>query len=329
MEDFFIFFQHLQGLAERWPRKSLHVTWIFFIILAYLPVMKQKIYNLDLTYGGAPVSFAIKTMEEMVDEDGGITDEPHRHNFYSVIWSFTATGNHIIDFKDYPIQPQHIFFVSPSQVHQVLTDPGPTGMNILFTQEFLQRNSIREDFITNLRLFRDSDETPPMAITGPMEGRLREYALNMQSAFHADTEMKFETIGAWLKLFLIECNGHCTLHPTGNSQDMELGRLLVKRFRQAVESHFHEWHQVKNYALALNVTPNYLNEVIRTNLNIPAKDFIQHRLILEAKRMSLFTAKSVKEIGFDLGFEDPSHFSKFFKSSSGQSLVQFRETHPF
>ncbi len=302
---------------------------VFFHKFGHRPDMKQKIYNLDLIYGGTPVAFAIKPMEEMVDEDGGIMDEPHRHNFYSVIWSFTATGNHIIDFKDYPIQPQHIFFVSPSQVHQVLTDPDPTGMNILFTPEFLQRNSIREDFITNLRLFRDSDETPPLAITEPMEGRLREYAHNMKSAFDSDNEMKFETIGAWLKLFLIECNGHCTLNPAGNSQDIEVGRSLVKRFRQTVESHFHEWHQVKNYAMALNVSPNYLNEVIKSNLNIPAKDFIQHRLILEAKRMSLFTTKSGKEIGFDLGFEDPSHFSKFFKSASGQSLVQFRETHPF
>ncbi len=85
-------------------------------------------------------------------------------------------------------------------------------------------------------------------------------------------------------------------------------------------------HQVKDYAEILNVTPNYLNEVIRTSINIPAKEFIQNRLILEAKRMVVFTDKSSKEIGFELGFDDPSHFSKFFKSNAGQSLQEFRES---
>jgi AraC-like DNA-binding protein len=41
--------------------------------------------------------------------------------------------------------------------------------------------------------------------------------------------------------------------------------------------------------------------------------------------MAVFTEKSAKEIGFDLGFEDPSHFSKFFKTNTGQSLQNFRE----
>ena len=136
-----------------------------------------------------------------------------------------------------------------------------------------------------------------------------------------------ETIGAWLKLFLIECNGHCTLDPATNPQNTEVGRSLVQQFKQLVESNFHEWHQVKHYALSLNVSPNYLNEVIKSNINIPAKDYIQHRLILEAKRMALFTGKSSKEIGFDLGFEDPSHFSKFFKSFTGRSLQQFKDSH--
>ena len=291
--------------------------------------MQQKIYNTDLVYGGMPVSFVIKALEEIVDEQGGIVEEAHRHNYYSVIWSFTATGTHIIDFREYPILPQHIFFVSPSQVHQVMTDPDPTGLIILFTPEFLRKNSIREDFISNLKLFRDSDETPPLPIDTPMAERLREFAFSMKTAFDGYSDMKFETIGAWLKLFLIECNGHCTLRPATNIQDIEVGRSLVQRFKQLVESHFHEWHQVKNYAMALNVSPNYLNEVIKSNINTPAKDYIQHRLILEAKRLTLFTPKSSKEIGFDLGFEDPSHFSKFFKSCTGQSLVHFRETHPF
>jgi AraC family transcriptional regulator, transcriptional activator of pobA len=286
--------------------------------------MNEKINSLDLTYHNTPSPFVIKTMEEIEQRQGGIADEPHRHNYYTVIWSYAATGRHIIDFREYAIEPQHIFFVSPEQVHQVITDPHPTGVVILFTPEFLQKNSIREDFISNLKIFRDIDDTPPLPINPEMQGSLRLFADQMLNAFRSNNEMRLEAIGAYLKLFLLECNGHCSLFPGSNTQNMEVGRSMVRHFKDLVEKNYRTWHQVKEYAEQLNVSPNYLNEVIKSAIHKSAKDYIQNRLMLEAKRMGLFTNKSIKEIGFDLGFDDPSHFSKFFKSNTGQSFAEFK-----
>jgi AraC family transcriptional regulator, transcriptional activator of pobA len=285
---------------------------------------KEKIYNIDLLYNGKPAPFVIKTIEEIDEAAGGIADKPHRHNYYTIIWPFSATGKHIIDFREYPILKDNIFFVSPWQVHQVIPDPHPTGYVILFTPEFLEKNSIRNDFISNLKLFRDSDETPPLPVDEKMAARLKVFVDNMRTAFDSQADMYLETAGAYLKLFLIECNGHCSLYPDSNLQKIEVSKNLVMNFKELVEKHHRKWHQVKNYAEALNVTPNYLNEVIKSSLNLPAKELIQSRLILEAKRLSLFTGKSNKEIGFDLGFDDPAHFSKFFKSNTGQSLLEFK-----
>jgi AraC-like DNA-binding protein len=287
---------------------------------------KNKIYGLDLMFNGTPAHFVIKTMEEIDNALGGIADHPHKHNYYTVIWPVTATGKHIIDFNEYPIFPNHIFFVSPGQVHQVITNPNPTGYVILFTPEFLERNSIRKDFISDLRLFKNSDETPPLPITDKMAVTLKTFAGQMLSAFNSRNDLYLEIAGAYLKLFLIECNGHCTLLPDENTQSYEVGKTLVKNFKTLVETHFSEWHQVKDYAEALYVTPNYLNEAIKSAMNISAKDVIQHTIILEAKRQAVFTERSNKEIGFSLGFEDPSHFSKFFKNNTGQSLQEFRES---
>jgi len=288
--------------------------------------INQNINSLDLLYDDIPVPFVIKTMEDIDRRLGGIADNPHRHNYYTIIWSSTATGKHIIDFKEYPILPQHIFFVSPEQVHQVITDPGPTGYVILFTPEFLQKNSIREDFIANLKLFQKSDETPPLPLTDKMMISLKLFTGQMQSAFNSYDDMRFEAIGAYLKLFLIECNGHCSLFPDSNTQNIEVGKTLVRNFKAIVENNFTKWHQVKDYADALNVTPNYLNEVIKSTIHVSAKDFIQSRVVLEAKRMAIFTGKSSKEIGYDLGFEDPSHFSKFFKINLGYSIQEFKKS---
>ena len=317
--------RYLKDISEK-QFANPYIKTLFYENAYYITVTdNDKIYSLDLIHNGAPAPFVIKTMEEVDNQTGGIADRPHRHNYYSVIWSLTATGKHMIDFKEYRILPNHIFFVSPGQVHQIVTDPCPTGYVILFTPDFLERNSIHNDFISNLRLFRKSDETPPLPLTDHLIGKLKPFADEMISAFHSPKELYSETIGAWLKLFLIECNKSCSLSSETNTQKIEVGKTIVKNFKSIVEKHYMEWHQVKDYADALNVTPNYLNEVIRSSVQISAKDFIQTRLILEAKRMAIFTAKSAKEIGFELGFEDPSHFSKFFKTNAGQSLHLFKE----
>ena len=297
------------------------------IIIYYLALMQDKIYSLELLDNEVPASFVLRTMEEIADRQKGIADDPHRHNYYSVIWPFGGSGSHIIDFREYPILPHHIFFVSPSQVHQIISGPETTGLVILFTPEFLMKNSIREDFISNLRLFRDSSETPALPLMDPMLQNLLMFAGHIKESYASDRELKYETIGAYLKLFLIECNGHCSLFPGTNTQNIEVGKAMVQRFRNMVETHFTQWHQVKEYAGALNVSPNYLNEVIKSTIGTSAKDFILNRILLEAKRMAVFTGKSSKETAFSLGFDDPSHFSKFFKSGTGQSLMEFKQTH--
>lgn len=290
-------------------------------------MIQQKIYSLELLDDGVPAPFVLRTMEEIADRQKGIADDPHRHNYYSVIWPFSGSGRHVIDFREYPILPNHIFFVSPRQVHQIISGPETTGLVILFTPEFLMMNSIREDFISNLKLFRDSSETPALPLSGDTLRNLLAFANRMKEACQSEQELRFEAIGAYLKLFLIECNGHCSLVPEVNSQSLEVGKALVQRFKNLVETRYRQWHQVRDYAGGLNVSPNYLNEVIKSNIGISAKDYILNRILLEAKRMVVFTAGSIKETAYDLGFEDPSHFSKFFKSGTGQSVPEFRKTH--
>jgi len=286
--------------------------------------MTGEIYNADLTYKGNPAAFVILDLGEMTRDLTAAAEDPHRHNYYTVIWTISGAGKHIIDFREYPVMANHIFFVSPDQVHQLIPDNHPSGYAILFTCDFLEKYSIREDFISNIRLFRSSDENPPLPVTEKMHAKLKLFADCMLEAFHSLTDMRFETIGAYLKLLLIECNNSCSLYPESNPQSAEVGRSLVKIFKELVEKNFNVWHQVQDYAWEMNVTPGYLNEVIRTAIGQSAKEYIQNRLVLEARRMSLFTNQSIKEIGYTLGFDDPSHFSKFYKSYTGKSLQEFK-----
>jgi AraC-like DNA-binding protein len=209
-------------------------------------------------------------------------------------------------------------------VHQVITYGYPEGFVIMFTNDFLHQNHISEDFIANLGLFSCTSTTPPLKISEEAVNSLNEIVENIKAAFYESGQFRSEKLGAYLKLFLIECNKYAPQPETENTQTIQSGRIILKDFRTLVEKNFSNWHKVSDYAEKLNISSDYLNNVIKTTIGKTAKEFIQERIILEAKRLGLHTQLSTKEIAFQLGFEDPSHFSKFFKNIEQQAFTDFR-----
>lgn len=99
---------------------------------------------------------------------------------------------------------------------------------------------------------------------------------------------------------------------------------IVRRFALLVEGSFKQHHEVSYYAAALNKSPKTLSNVFLL-LKQPAPSVvIRNRLILEAKRYLHYTDKTAKEIAYELGFESPAHFSRFFKAYSGMNVSDFR-----
>lgn len=286
----------------------------------------NAIPSMELEHEGQKVNFALRTMEEIHATRGNLPDIPHRHDFYTILWSKNACGQHFIDYKEHFIEPNVIFFVNPGQVHQVITFGEPEGVVIMFTREFLSRNLISEDFLVNLGLFSESADTPPLRIEETNVKKLHELSDAISETFHSNTEYQTEIIGAYLKLFLIECNKFAPKPDIEISHMIQSGRTILKNFKEQVEKNFNNWHKVANYADALNISPDYLNNVIKNSIGKTAKEFIQDRLILEAKRLGVHTYMSNKEIAYEIGFDDPSHFSKFYKNNEGIPYSDFRNS---
>jgi len=83
-------------------------------------------------------------------------------------------------------------------------------------------------------------------------------------------------------------------------------------------------HQVSGYADEIAVTADYLNKIVKNLTGVSAKEHIQNKLVLEAKRSLIFTDISNKELAFSLGFEEAAHFNNFFKKMTGMSPGEFR-----
>jgi len=285
----------------------------------------QEIPTQELTHRNEKVFFAFRTMEENHERTGGKPDVPHRHDFYTIILVKNATGKHFVDYVEYQIKPNIIFFVNPEQVHQVVVEGDiPSGDIIMFNSDFLMRYSIDEDFIFNLGLFSCGTGTPPLLIPDGGMNKLIALSNEISDAFTNDEPYKFEVIAAFVKLFLIECNKYAVPSQNLNPQNLQSGRPLIKNFRELLDKHYSDWHKVSDYANALNITSDYLNNVLKSNLGKTAKEMIFQRIILETKRLGLHTELTSKEIAYRLGFDDPSHFSKFFKNETGESFSEFK-----
>ena len=101
---------------------------------------------------------------------------------------------------------------------------------------------------------------------------------------------------------------------------------LIRQFNVLVDMHFRSKRKVKDYADLLHKSPKTLSNLFAIYNQKSPQQIIQERVVLEAKRQILFTDKQNQEIAYDLGFEDPAYFSRYFKKVAGFSPTEFRET---
>jgi len=93
--------------------------------------------------GNENISFEISKMEAIYEKRNGEIDEPHRHNYYTVLIIHQAKGQHKIDFNTYELAHNQIYFVAPGQVHQVIESEKSIGYVMTFSTQFLIENSIK------------------------------------------------------------------------------------------------------------------------------------------------------------------------------------------
>jgi len=123
-----------------------------------------------------------------------------------------------------------------------------------------------------------------------------------------------------IKLTRIGKEQHLSESPDNTEYD------LIRRFNLLVEEHYKEKHQVQDYALILNKSPKTLSNLFSKYKSDSPLKLIQERIALEGKRLIRYSDKSAAEIGYELGFEEPAHFSRFFKKLVGESPSSFRKS---
>ncbi|WPU99174.1 helix-turn-helix domain-containing protein [Mucilaginibacter sp. cycad4] len=110
--------------------------------------------------------------------------------------------------------------------------------------------------------------------------------------------------------------------PESKLNDQKLD--IFRRFNLLVEQNFRSEHSVNYYAMAMNKSPKTLSNIFALYNQKTPQQVIRERILTEAKRLLYYTSKSVKQITYELGFEDPAYFSSFFKKLTQLPPLEFR-----
>lgn len=268
--------------------------------------------------------FSLKKMEDLYDKAAGKKPVPHRHDYYNIYFVEKGRGFHNIDFTRFEVTDRQLYFVLPGQMHQLVFDERPQGRIISFTEEFLISNAIPEYLINDIYLFDEYGESPPLPVNEQSVPVYKNLFDQIEMFAGSLEKYTLEAVGALVKLLLIQCNNHCALHKTDNPQFLETSNHLLRNFKQLLNVHFADLHMVNDYADKLAVTPDYLNKTVKSITGKSAKEHIQSKLIVEAKRSLLFSRLSNKELAYNLGFDESAHFNNFFKKNTGLTPNEFR-----
>lgn len=245
----------------------------------------------------------------------------HRHDFYAFIINTSGKGSHIIDFQEHEIKPNRIFFINYGQVHSWKNINKVRGYVVLFTKSFYDiiftgNNKIKSDSaLINLLPYVDVDEKEMHEWLFTMKLIETEYLVMQEN-----TE---EIICLLLKTCILRYSRATEKHTYKNPKD-DHRFLLFMDYKNLIQTNYKRLKSPKDYASILHITPNYLNSVAKGLTGLTAGEHIKQRVILEAKRLLTHTDLTVTQISYELGFNDKSHFGKYFKSAEALTPQKFR-----
>lgn len=251
---------------------------------------------------------------------------PHRHHdLHQVVWVWHGGGEVELDEELLFLNAPVLVSVPPSVVHGFRWRPGSQGMVMTIADSFksdLVRLTADAAIGAALRqaLVIEAFDTEAVA-----KGLTRAFQ-TIAEEFVLERPGRTTTISGHL-LILFAQIARLRQHSLRNVLAVNAkGGDAYQRFRELVEARFREHWQVSAYASAMAVTERSLRRLTEKFANQSPIQIVHRRLVLEAKRNLLYTEMPIAEVGYALGFDDPSYFTRFFIDHAGETPLQFRRS---
>lgn len=238
---------------------------------------------------------------------------PHRHDHYMIYFVEAGETVHLLDFEEHALSAPALLFVKPGQIHSVAHAGDAEVTAIAFNASFppaMDPNDLEHLF-----------QTP---VIRPGRDELREIRPYIALLLHeyAPERGKEAIYGGLLIALLAKCER--VFHRYHDEKGMEHYHAILRKFIKLIDEKFRKLTQVSQYAGELFLTPGHLNDIVRQVTGKSAKSLVDERRILEARRLLYWSGNNVKSIAWELGFEDPAYFARYFKKHTGELPKNFQ-----
>lgn len=244
---------------------------------------------------------------------------------YAVCWIHNGVRGIEINKTLYKNVSNAVFFLNPYYDWKILKEDATTsaGYVLLIPKKILNDPTFKNLHITEVRLF-SVNEIPKISLSPGIETRIQAILEMLDELISTNLRHKEEAILSLLNTFFVYCDGKCNIK--SEITDNNAKSALVYKFKKSIDLHISDHHEVGYYANSLNVSDKYLNECVKEVLGVNAKHLIDEQLIMRSRNSLKFTDKTIKEIGFELGFTSPDYFSYFIKKHTDSTPSQLRKS---
>jgi AraC family transcriptional activator of pobA len=278
---------------------------------------------------GLPIEFEIVDIHQLFKSHRKTMVKPHRTGFYHIYWVKEKGSSHVVDFSHVELEKNDLLFLNKDTVQIFNSDFPLNAKAILFTQTFFSTSEADARFLNECMLFNDLFTVSTVKIAAAKFQTFDTlFSMMENEANKAKDEYQPKILQKLLYTFL--------LHAEREKKSLDFveikpssDRDYLTSFRDLLEIHFKSNKQVTFYSSMLSVTERRLNQATFKTLGKTVKQVIDERIVLEAKRLLVHTNCSIKEIGFTLGFEEPTNFIKYFRKHTYSTPVEFRESLSF
>ena len=251
--------------------------------------------------------------------------EQERYKEFIKVFFLKAGGNIQIDFTEYVLEQDALFFVSADQWYQ-LKEATTTGLLLYYNRDFYCVELHDKEVACDGILFHNAYDSPVVYLDAAQSLEIQRILNEITSELAGNESTMEEMIRLLLKQVIIKSTRIWKQsHQVEDENNEEVE--FVRKFSQLVEYHYATKHSVADYAELLHITPKALHKRIAKYSRNTPNDIIKNRIILEAKRLLAHTDMSVKEIGYKLSYEDPAYFIRLFTNQAGLAPQQFRKSY--
>ncbi|KUL51734.1 transcriptional regulator [Streptomyces sp. NRRL F-4489] len=272
---------------------------------------------------GRPAGVEVLTLAELRERaDACRLSAPHRPGFHHLLLLDRGRLVHCVDFREHELTPGDLLWSRPGQVQHFGDLAGAEGRLVLFESGFLDPATAAAARIEDW--YGPAVRRPEPAAARALDEALGQLHREFGALGGLPLEVHLDVLRHLLAVLVLRA-----AHPGGAADGpgdgtCEAGETYL-RFRDAVERGFTRSRRVADYARALGYAPRTLSRATEAVAGVGAKEFIDRRVVLEAKRLLAHGDQPAARIADRLGFADATNFTKFFQRQAGVTPIAFRE----